>query len=307
MSWTKNNIPDQTGKVAVITGGNSGIGFEAAKVLAEKGAEVILAIRNIEKGEAAIKKIKSAYPDASIGILKIDLSDLASVRQFALEFNSRYPKLDILINNAGIMIPPLSKTKNGFESQFGNNHLGHFALTGLLLDKLKATPGSRVITVSSLAAHKATIDFDNLDGSKGYRAFKFYGQSKLANMLFGRELNNRFKENGIDVKSIVCHPGISNTNLSSRNSGKPANKFVVFLSNYFLQTAEMGALPTLYAATESSLEGGEYIGPDGKKAHKGYPRIEGVINSLFQEETALKLWDMSENMTGVSYNFDSRS
>ncbi|ALC90422.1 short-chain dehydrogenase [Bacillus sp. FJAT-18017] len=303
MNWTKKNIPDQSGKTVIITGGNSGIGFEAAKGLAEKGAEVILAVRNLEKGEAAIKKIKSVHPAATIRQMKLDLSDLASVRQFAEEFKAAYPKLDILINNAGIMMPPLSKTKDGFEAQFGSNHLGHFALTGLLLDKLKTTSGSRVVTISSLAAHKASIDFDNLDGSKGYKPYKFYGQSKLSNMLFGRELNNRFLENGVDAKSFVCHPGISNTNLSSRNSGKPANKLVVFISNYLLQTAEMGALPTLYAATEPSLDGGEYIGPDGKKGRKGYPKKEDIIDSLFQKETTRKLWDLSEGVTGVTYNF----
>ncbi|CEG27305.1 oxidoreductase [Bacillus sp. B-jedd] len=302
-SWTKSDIPDLSGKRVVITGGNSGIGFEAALGFAEKGAEVIIASRNIGRGEAAASKISQIVPDARISVMELNLSDLASVRAFAQEFSSNYQSLDMLINNAGIMMPPLSFTKDGFEAQFGTNHLGHFALTGLMLGFLKNGPNSRVVTVSSLAAHHASIYFDNLDGSKWYKRYKFYGQSKLSNMLFGKELDNKLKEHNLEVKSIICHPGITNTNLASRNSGKDLNRLFQTISRAITQPAGMGALPTMHAATESSLKGGEYIGPDGKKKRKGYPVVDPVIERIFNKETAKRLWAVSEELTGISYDF----
>ncbi|WP_053366629.1 oxidoreductase [Bacillus sp. FJAT-27245] len=301
--WITEDISDVAGKRVVITGGNSGIGFEAARALAAKGAEVIFAVRNIARGEAAAAKIMSECPDASVNLMQLDLSDQASIRKFAGEFSGRFSSLDILINNAGIMMPPLSKTRDGFEAQFGSNHLGHFALTGLLLDLLKNTPGSRVVTISSLAAHKARIDFDNLDGSRGYKRYKFYGQSKLANMMFGKELQIRLERSGLDVKSIVCHPGVTHTNLASRNSGREMNSLFRMISRAITQPTAMGALPTLYAATEPSLQGGEYIGPEGKKKRKGYPRKDPVIERIYDAETAARLWSLSEELTGVVYNF----
>ncbi len=302
--WTKDNIPDLSGKVVIVTGANSGIGFETSTALAGKKATVILAVRNMEKGEAALNKIKSNHARADVKLMKLDLSDLSSVRNFAADFLETYESLSILINNAGIMIPPFQLTKDGFESQFGGNHLGHFALTGLLLSRLISTPDSRVVTLSSIAAHNTIIDFDNLDGSKGYKAYKFYGQSKLANLIFARELQNKFCSNYIDSMSVACHPGFSTTNLVSFGSGKKPNFFMRLLSSIASQPAHMGALPTLFAATSPTIKGGEYIGPDGKGGRKGYPKNDKIIEKLYDPNVSIKLWDVSENLTGVFYKFD---
>ena len=292
------------GKRVIITGANSGIGFETAKKLANEGAQVILAVRDIEKGNQAIIDLKAGNPDISVQMMLLDLADLKNVRAFAESYCKQFDSLDILINNAGVMIPPYSKTKDGFELQFGGNHLGHFALTGLLLPLLKKTINSRVVTVSSLAHRGASINFDNLDGSKGYSAMKFYGQSKLANLLFSKELDNRLKISGIKTLSIACHPGISATNLF-RMGGKLFKPIVTIIVNKFTQPASMGALPTIYAATENSLVGGEYIGPDGKRNRKGYPAIEHPASGVYNENTMKKLWDISEQLTGVKYDFSS--
>jgi NAD(P)-dependent dehydrogenase (short-subunit alcohol dehydrogenase family) len=301
--WNGDEIVDINGKTVVITGANSGLGFETAFVLAGKGAEVILAVRNASKGERAVDRITSAYPMANVRVMPLDLNDLSSIRHFADSFLENYDSLSILINNAGVMIPPYSQTKDGFELQFGSNHLGHFALTGLLLPCILSTPKSRVVTLSSLAAINGFIDFDNLDGSKSYKPMKYYGQSKLANLLFARELQNKFKQHQADSISVACHPGLSHTNLMSRGSGKPLNKFASFLSKVITQPASMGALPTLYAATEPDLSGGEYIGPDGKKGRKGFPKKDEIIDTLYDKETSEKLWEISESMTNVNYQF----
>ncbi|CAM3797797.1 oxidoreductase [Mesobacillus thioparans] len=291
-----------TGKTAIITGANSGIGFEAAKDLSAKGAIVVLAVRNEEKGKAAVERIMQNNPEGKIELMKLDLADLHSVRQFARSFLEEYDSLDLLINNAGVMIPPYGKTKDGFELQFGSNHLGHFALTGLLLPLLKTTPASRVVTLSSIAHRGASIDFDNLDGTKGYKAMKFYGQSKLANLLFAKELDGRFKQHGIETISVACHPGISNTNLFHRGKGEtPA--FMKGLVKFFSQPAEKGALPTIYAATEESLQGGEFIGPDGRGNRKGNPAIEVPAAGVYNKETMKRLWTVSEELTKVIFKF----
>ncbi|MEN6618317.1 MAG: oxidoreductase [Rikenellaceae bacterium] len=299
--WTTGNIESQAGKRVIVTGGGSGIGFEAARVLASKGAEVILSGRNMEKGERALSKIMEEDPSAKVNLMHLDLGDLKSIQNFAEEFRTKYESLDLLINNAGVMIPPYKLTKDGFELQFGTNHLGHFALTGQLLPILLATAGSRIVTVSSIANRGASIFFDNLDGSKGYNHIKFYRQSKFANLLFAVELNNRLRKSGADTISIVCHPGISATNLMSRGSGKESGKIMKFLFDLFAQPAEMGALPTLFAATNKELTGGEYIGPDGKDNHKGNPAISSEVNTLFKSAVAEKLWEVSENLTGIKY------
>ena len=200
------------------------------------------------------------------------------------------------------MIPPYGKTKDGFKLQFGSNHIGHFALTGLLLPLLKKTPGSRVVTLSSIAHRGASIDFDNLDGSKGYKAMKFYGQSKLANLLFAKELDNRLKLHGIETISVACHPGISNTNLFNLGKGETP-KYMKGLMKLFSQPAAMGALPTIYAAADDSLNGGEYIGPDGRGNRKGYPAIEIPAPGVFNEVTMNRLWQVSEELTGVQFDF----
>lgn len=301
--WTSADMVDVTGKTVIITGANSGLGFETAYVLAGKGAEVILAVRNTSKGEKAVDRITSTYPHANVRVMPLDLSDLSSIRHFSDSFLENYDSLSILINNAGVMIPPYSQTKDGFELQLGSNHLGHFALTGLLLPKILATPKSRVVTLSSLAAINGFIDFNNIDGKSHYKAMKFYAQSKLANLLFARELQNKFEQHQANSISVACHPGLSHTNLMSRGTGKPVNKLIHYLSKALTQPATMGALPTLYAATDPTLSGGEYIGPDGKKARKGYPTKDSIIDTLYDKETSLKLWEISESMTEVKYEF----
>ncbi|MFD6208312.1 oxidoreductase [Peribacillus sp. NPDC060253] len=301
--WNGEEMAEVSGQTIVITGANSGLGFETAFALAGKGAEIILAVRNASKGEKAVDRIISVYPKANVRVMQLDLSDLSSIRHFADSYNENYDSLSVLINNAGVMIPPYSKTKDGFELQFGSNHLGHFALTGLLLPRILSTPKSRVVTLSSLAAINGFIDFENLNGELGYKPMKYYGQSKLANLLFARELQNKFNQHDANPISVACHPGLSHTNLMSRGSGKPLNKFVHFLSKTITQPANMGALPTLYAATEPTLVGGEYIGPDGKKNRKGFPKIDDIINTLYNEEISQRLWDISESMTEVKYTF----
>jgi NAD(P)-dependent dehydrogenase (short-subunit alcohol dehydrogenase family) len=294
---------DLSGKKIIITGANSGIGFEAAKALTMRGADVILAVRDQQKGQKAVNSIKNESIEAFVETMELNLADLSSVRQFVTNFTSRFDQLDILINNAGVMIPPYQKTKDGFELQFGTNHLGHFALTGLLLPLLKKTPDSRVVTLSSLAHRGASIDFDNLDGSKGYKAMKFYGQSKLANLLFAKELDNRFKQHHLSSISIACHPGISSTNLFKLGK-KDSPRYVKALMRIFFQPAQMGALPTIYAATEKSLKGGEYIGPDGRGNRKGNPALETPKEGVYYPETMQKLWQASEKLTGIVYDFN---
>lgn len=300
-NWTTDDITNQSHKIIIVTGASSGIGYETARILAKKGATVILAVRNIEKGKLAVERIKTSIFNAKVMVMLVDLTDLASIRLFVSEFKARYQRLDVLINNAGIMIPPFQLTKEGVESQFATNHLGHFALTGLLLEHLKSTPHSRVVTISGLVAHRAVIDFDNLDGRNGYKATKFYSQSKLANMLFARELQRQFSANGLITTSLTCHPGASQSNLLSRGSGKKANPILRFLQNRLSQPVEMGALPTLYAATEPSLQGGEYIGPDHKNKRSGYPKIDWIIDELDDRQVSIKLWQVSEELTGIRY------
>ena len=302
MSAKKWDQIELTGKNAIVTGANSGIGLETAKELAKSGVHVVMAVRNEEKGSTARSEILNEHPQATVDVMKLDLADLSSVRAFAKAFADRFRTLDFLINNAGVMTPPYGKTKDGFELQFGSNHLGHFALTGLLLPLLKQTPGARVVTVSSLAHRGAMIDFDNLDGEKGYKAMKFYGQSKLANLLFAKELDLRFKQHGIEAKSIGCHPGVSATNLFKFGK-QQTPKWTKVLMDRLLQPADMGALPTLYAATAASLSGGEYIGPEGRGRMRGYPAIDTPHRAANDDTTAEKLWDVSEQLTGVTFHF----
>jgi NAD(P)-dependent dehydrogenase (short-subunit alcohol dehydrogenase family) len=301
--WNTKQIGNLNGKDIIITGGSSGIGLEAAKVLAAKGAAVTLAVRNVEKGKKIIEKFHSENPDAALTVMHLDLADLKSIKDFADRYRSNHDHLHVLINNAGVMIPPYRKTKNGFESQFGTNHLGHFALTAHLLPLLHATPHSRVVTTSSLAARKGKIHFDNLDGSQGYNPMKFYRQSKLANLLFALELQHRLGLAGALTISVACHPGISVSNLMSRGSGKEANHLLKKMMRIVAQPAHKGALPTLYAATNPDLKGGEYIGPDGPGNRKGNPVQTTEASQLFHTEIAERLWEVSEDLTGVKYPF----
>ena len=294
MKWTTENIPNQNGRVAIVTGANSGIGFETAKALADAGAGVVLACRNLAKAEEAAARIRAEVPHAEQAIIRLDLADLATVRAFADTFRGRYERLDLLINNAGVMVPPYGKTADGFELQFGANHLGHFALTGLLLDLLSATPGARVVNVSSIAHRSGQIQFDDLQWEQGYRAQAAYGQSKLANLLFTLALNRRLQAAGADVVAAAAHPGWTYTNLQ--------RGFVSTVSRIVGQSAAMGALPTLYAAVAPEISADDYIGPGGFMEVRGHPAPAGRSAAARDTAVAERLWTVSEQLTGVVYN-----
>jgi NAD(P)-dependent dehydrogenase (short-subunit alcohol dehydrogenase family) len=291
--WTAETMPDLSGKVAIVTGANSGIGFEEARALASKSATVILACRNQQKGEAALERILQEHPRAKAERMQLDLSDLSSVRRFAGEYADRFDRLDILLNNAGIMAVPYGKTAGGFELQFGTNHLGHFALTGLLIERIRRTPEARVVTVSSGGHRFAEMDFGNLNAEKGYDPQRAYAQSKLANLLFTYELQRRFEKAGIDAIAAAAHPGWTATNLG------PDWKMVRLITKIIAQTAEMGALPALYAATAPDVRGGEYYGPGGWQEIRGFPAKVRSSARSYDAAAASRLWSVSETMTGV--------
>jgi len=294
--WTLDSMTDQSGRIAIVTGANTGIGFETAAALAAKNATVVLACRNRQKAEDAMEKIRERTPNSKLEFIELDLASLASVERFAETFRASHDRLDLLINNAGVMIPPFGKTEDGFELQFGCNHLGHFALTGRLLDLIEATPDSRVVTVSSMAHRQGKMDFDNLNAEKGYRAMPAYGQSKLANLLFTFELQKRLEERGSQVLATASHPGWTGTDLQ-RHSG-----LFRFLNTFFAQTPPMGALPTLRAATDSEAESGDYFGPKGFYEMRGYPVKVGTTPAAKNELDARRLWEVSEKLTGVSFD-----
>ena len=291
--WGAEQVPDQTGRVAIITGSNSGIGFETARVLAGEGATVIMACRNLDKAKPKAKEIRAAHPGCDVEVMRLDLSNLDSVRQFAEEFRAKHSRLDLLVNNAGIMVPPYGKTAQGFETQFGVNHLGHFAMTGLLLDLLLSTPGSRVVTVSSIAHYLGKIDFSDLNWERGYKAQAAYGQSKLANLLFTYELQRRLAAAGKETLAVAAHPGWTSTNLQEHAPS------VKFMNRFFAQEPLMGALPTLYAATESDVKGGEYYGPSGFLEMNGPPKRVNSNKRSRDEKVAERLWNVSQDLTGV--------
>lgn len=302
--WTKRDIRDLTGKVAIVTGGNSGIGYETSLALAENFATVILAVRNMNKGHEAVDKIKKVFPNADLHVLKLDLNDLESVKEFTEEFKMKFRSLSLLINNAGVMMPPRKETKDGFESQFGINYLGHFALTGLLLDLIIKTPDSRVISIGSLTAHNLKPEFGRFIGKKSkISLLKSYGQSKLACMYFAKELQYRFRSRNIDSKSIACHPGIAQTFIFGKGSRSLKTRLTRASLKIIGQSAEAAAYPILYAATEYSIRGGEYIGPDGKKGIKGFPTELELLDEQFVENVSTNLWTLSEKLTGVTYKF----
>jgi NAD(P)-dependent dehydrogenase (short-subunit alcohol dehydrogenase family) len=302
--WDINRIPSLDKTQAIVTGANSGIGFEAAKVLAGKGADVVLAVRSSQKGQQAVASILQTYPDAKVDVMPIDLSDLASVRAFAKAYDQSGRGLSLLINNAGVMATPYQLTKDGFELQFGTNHLGHFALTGLLLPHLLAAPTSRVVSVSSMAHTGGQIDFNNLDGARGYRRWRAYSQSKLANLLFIYELQRRLKNAGRDTVAVACHPGFAATNLSTgMGFGQSAwGRGLTSLANLLAQSAHMGALPTLYAATDERIVGGEYIGPTGFGKMRGYPGPMKSSDRSYDQDVAMSLWTLSEQLTGIHFD-----
>ncbi len=294
--WDEKLMLDQSGKVAIITGAGSGLGFETARALAEKGARVVLAVRNTEKGADAASRIRKVKQGADVAVMELDLGDLSSVRKFADNFRKQYKRLDLLINNAGVMAPPRGETADGFELQFGTNHLGHFALTLLLLDMLKRVPGSRIVTVSSGAHSFGMLDFDDLNWEKRtYNRWQAYGDSKIANLYFTRELQRRLDEENSNVLAVAAHPGWSATELQ-RHQG-----LLSILNNFFAQTAAMGTLPTLYAATAPDVHGAEYFGPDGFGEIRGYP-VRVRSNKRSRDMAAAKrLWELSEKLTGVRW------
>jgi NAD(P)-dependent dehydrogenase (short-subunit alcohol dehydrogenase family) len=302
-NWGIADISDLTGKIIIVTGGNSGLGFEAVKALSGKGARVVMACRSMQKGEIAKSKIVEIQPKSKIEVMALDLADLRSVRNFVSQFNQKYAQLDILLNNAGIMMVPYSLTKDGFENQIGTNHLGHFTLTGLLLDLLRKTPKSRVVNVSSMAHKSGSMDFDNLlyANGKGYTPIKAYGRSKLCNLLFTYELQRFFEANKIDCMAVAAHPGVSDTNLFDHAAPKWVMKVLRPLFLRMIQPAQMGVLPELRAATDLSVKGADYFGPDGKREMKGYPVLVSSTKEANSIENARLLWEVSEKLTSVKF------
>jgi NAD(P)-dependent dehydrogenase (short-subunit alcohol dehydrogenase family) len=301
--WTIWNMPDLTGNVIIVTGANSGIGYEAAKAFARKGANVILACRNLEKAAAALAELQAEIPNAQAEIMQLDLASQASVHQFANAFKAKYDRLDVLVNNAGIMMVPYATTEDGFESQFATNHLGHFALTGLLIDLLLNTPGSRVVNVSSTGHRMGSMDFDNLmfEDGNGYSPSRAYGRSKLANLLFTYELQRRFEAIGADAMATAAHPGGTKTNLGRHLAENWYMKLAEPLVERMMQEADMGALPTIRAAVDPNAKGGDYYGPNGFMEQGGYPILVQSNEASHNLADAKQLWDVSEELTGVTY------
>jgi NAD(P)-dependent dehydrogenase (short-subunit alcohol dehydrogenase family) len=297
--WTAADVPDQAGRVAIITGANSGLGYDTAAVLAAKGAHVVLAVRNLDKGNEAADRIKKASPNAVVSLQELDLTSLDSVRKAADELRAANPRIDLLINNAGVMyVPTRETTKDGFEMQFGTNHLGHFALDGLLIDNLLGVEGSRVVTVSSVG-HRilAKIHFDDLAFERGYNRVAAYGQSKLSNLLFTYELQRRLKAKGAPTGAVAAHPGFADTELMRHLPG-----FIPeFVWKPIAQPAEKGALATLRAATDPAAQGGEYYGPDGLGEVQGNPKVVKSSAQSHDADLQRRLWTVSEELTGVTY------
>lgn len=308
--WTEEDLPNLTGREVIVTGANSGLGLCTAQALAQAGASVTMAVRDVAKGDGAKAQIiGNIGPDANISVARLDLADLASVRDFAQTWSAAHPAgLDLLINNAGIMAIPRRPTADGFETQFGTNHLGHFALTALLWPALIARTFSRVVTVSSQAHRMGRMNWDDLMGEHRYSSWGAYGQSKLANLLFTLGLQQRIDDAGLGVLALAAHPGYSSTNLQAagpamRGSNLGA-KFVGIGNRILAQPAEMGALPTLYAATAPNLPNGSYIGPDGFLEQRGHPKVVDRSARAKDVADADRLWLISEELTGINFPID---
>ena len=303
--WTVQDLPDLGGKTVVVTGANSGLGFETARALAGAGAHVVLACRSEAGAGDAVTRIRAEHAAASLEVASLDLASLASIRAFAAAFAEKHERLDVLVNNAGVMAIPLRRTADGFEMQLGTNHLGHFALTGLLLDRVVRAAPARVVTVSSGVHVAGAIRWDDLQSVQSYGPWRAYCQSKLANLLFAYELDRLLRRRGVDVRSVACHPGYAATNLQAvgpRMSGSSLGARIMALGNaLFAQSAAMGALPTLYAAAAPEAQSSDYIGPGGLFNLWGYPKRQGSSRRSRDEAAAKRLWDMSVKLTGVSF------
>lgn len=294
--WTADDIDAQTGRVAIVTGANSGIGYITALELARKEATVIVASRSAQRGQEAVERIQAESIEGDAIFMPLDLASMESIRAFVVDFESRYDRLDLLINNAGVMMPPQGETADGFELQIGTNHLGHFALTGLLVDQLISTPNARVVTVSSNAHRSGKIDLDDMHSrDKKYSAMQTYGQSKVANLLFTYELQQRFEAAGTTTIAVAAHPGWTVTNLQ-RNVG-----LFRFLNPFFGQPMWKGALPTLFAAVDPSVQGGDYFGPDGWQEWRGYPTRVESVSAARDPDVAARLWAVSADAVDVGY------
>ncbi len=293
--WTESNIPDQSGRVAIVTGANTGLGFESARVLAQRGASVVLAVRDVEKGKQAAARMAG-----DVTVQALDLTSLDSVRAAAADLRAANPRIDLLINNAGVMYTPRQRTRDGFDMQFGTNHLGHFAFTGLLLDRLLPVTGSRVVTVSSVGHRiQAAIHFDDLQWERSYSRVAAYGQSKLANLMFTYELQRRLAAHGTTA-AVAAHPGVSDTELA-RNSPAALRLPLTWLAPVITQKASMGALPTLRAAADPAVLGGQYYGPAGVGEVRGHPRLVTSSEESYDAAVQQRLWAASEDLTGVKF------
>jgi NAD(P)-dependent dehydrogenase (short-subunit alcohol dehydrogenase family) len=305
--WTVDRIPDQAGRTFVVTGANSGLGLAMTRQLARRGATVILAVRNLDKGRRAVQELHAAQPDAHLDLRQVDLADLDSVRAFADGIHDDGVGVDVVVNNAGVMMPPRSLSPQGHESQFAANHLGHFALTGRLLDLLRAGRDARVVTVSSTMHKRGSIQFDDLTGAKRYSPTAFYAQSKFANVLFGLELDRRLRAAGLAIRSVLAHPGYSATNLQSSGPTGLMSALMKISNPIFAQNVEIGVLNQLYAATDSAAQGGQFIGPDGMGESRGYPTVVQPIAAATDAALAGRLWELSEKLTGVGFDLTAHA
>ena len=300
LGWTADQIPDQSGRTFLVTGANSGLGLITARELARAGATVVITARDQAKGGSAEAEIRGQVPDAKLDVRVLDLADLASVRGLAAAVGTDHDRIDVLVNNAGVMMPPQATTADGFELQFGTNHLGHFALTGQLLGRLGGDD-PRVVTVTSLEHRPGRIDFDDLDLLHGYDTRAAYQRSKLANAAFGIELDRRLRAAGSPVKSVLAHPGYSATNLQSTGPTGLMKQVLTVGNALLAQSAEDGTRPQLYAAVAPDVEGGEFIGPDGFREARGHPKRVKATSRARDPELGHRLWEVSEELTGVEY------
>ena len=297
--WTADEIPDQDGRLAIITGANSGLGYFTALELARSGAQVVMACRSAQKGDTAAAEIREDIGGTALSVSELDLGSLDSVRRFADEFAGK--RVDLLVNNAGVMMTPRRTTADGFELQLGTNHLGHFALTGLLLETLGRSDSARIVTLSSNEHKGGRIDFDDLQQERDYSPRGSYQRSKLANAVFAIELDRRLRAAQSRVISVFAHPGYSDTNLQSTGPTGVAKAMLAISNRVLAQSADRGALPTLYAATAPGVKGGEYYGPDGRGEFRGFPKRVEAIRAAHDPEIGSRLWQVSEELTGVRY------